>query len=115
MVRLVERSPPVDDDRITDKLINGAIPLEDHLSHRRKVLVELSHHLLGRMRLAKACESDQVREQHGEFFPLTPQRRLAGVLDHLFDALGAYVTREYSPDHLAIPLVGRPCSAFFLF
>src|SRR3989449_5343856 len=71
MVRLVERSPPVDDDRITDKLINGAIPLEDHLSHGRKVLVELSHHLLGRMRLAKACESDQVREQHGEFFALT--------------------------------------------
>ena len=114
MVRLVERGPPVDDDRITDKLINGAIPLEDHLSHGRKVFVELSHHLLGRMRLAKACESDQVREQHGEFFALTPQRRLAGVLDQFFDDPGAHITGEYSPDLLGIALVGLPFFAFSL-
>src|SRR5205807_8956509 len=114
MVRLVERGPPVDDDRITDKLIDGAIPLEDHLSHGRKAFVELSHHLLGRMRLAKACESDQVREQHGEFFALTNQRRLAGVLDQFFDDPGAHVTRQYSPDLLGIPLLRLPCPALFL-
>src|SRR5438445_12246767 len=114
MVMLVEWGPLVDDDRITDKLIKGAIPLEDHLSHGRKVLVELSHHLLGRMRLAKACESDQVREQHGEFFALTPQRRLAGVLDQFFDDPGAHRPREYSPDLLGIPPVGFPSFAFFL-
>src|SRR3989442_14490401 len=114
MVRLVERGSPVDDDRITDKLINGAIPLEDHLSHGRKVLVELSHHLLGRMRLAKVCESHQVREQHGEFFALTPQPRLGGFLAQFFDDPDADISREYSSYLLGIPLVGFPCFALFL-
>src|SRR5437879_6855977 len=98
MVGLDERGPPVDNDPIADKLIQGAIPLEDHLRHCPKVLVELSDHLLGRMLLGKARESEQVREQHGQFFALTSQRRLAGVLDHFFDDPGTHITREDPPD-----------------
>src|SRR3989442_302259 len=61
MVGLDERGPPVADDPIADKLIQGVIPLENHLRHCPKVLVELSYPLLGRMLLGKARESEQVR------------------------------------------------------
>ncbi len=102
---------------VAQELVDGAPGLDDHVGHRRQVLIEERHHLLRLQALGVGAEPPEVGHQHRNDPSLAPQSQPEGAgeqaLHHLVGQVAAEdlaqkAAAELEPLGQQLRLAGQP-------